>query len=277
MKPYIGITDFTSSKEVEAMLAVFAEAFPSKKHTLMVGTMMSYKTLHGLPTKWAKAFPHHHQFRDIYRRKDPLLLNTLHYADYDGLTRPEDLARAILIAGHRGAASSPTIDALQLDMVWPVECMIRSAVAMAEDRIEESTKEENPLEDMKIILQVGSRAMELMENDPKRVAKRISEYRDTVHCVLFDRSGGLGKVMEPTLLQSYIKETKKRCKGLSIAVAGGLCSETLELIKPLIEEFPDISVDAQGKLRKSGNALDPIDWDLAEQYLRKAGELFEKK
>src|SRR3954468_18289787 len=102
MKPYIGITDFTSQKEVESMRAVFAEAFPSKSHRLMVGTMMSYKTLRGLPTKWSDAFPKAQQFPDIYPHRHELLFNTLHYADYEGLTQPADLADAIVIAGHRG-------------------------------------------------------------------------------------------------------------------------------------------------------------------------------
>ena len=47
----------------------------------------------------------------------------------------------------------------------------------------------------------------------------------------------------------------------------------MNLVEPLVKMFPDLSIDAQGKLRSSGNALDPIDWGMAETYLVKALEL----
>lgn len=274
MNPYIGITDFSCKREVDAMLSVFMEVFPSKNRKLMVGTMMSYKTLHNLPTKWANVFPTREQFCDIYPSICNLLLNTLHYADYDGLTMPDDLSNAIIMAGHRGPFNPPALDAIQLDMIWPSQQLIKEGVWYAESIVDESTKNEDSLRDLKIILQVGTIAMEKLDNDPKMVAAKIAEYGNLIHCVLFDRSGGLGKKMDPDLLRSYIIETKSRCPNISIAVAGGLGPDTIDLVIPLVAEFPDISIDAQGKLRRSGSALDPIDWDLAEMYIRKAGEIF---
>ncbi len=274
MRPYIGITDFASGQEVESMLAVLMEAFPRRDRDLMVGTMMSYKTLRGLPSKWTDAWPKRDQFSDIYPAKRDLLLNTLHYADYDGLTKPEDLGDAIWIAGHRGPFKPPALNALQLDMVWPSEQLVRKSIQYAEGLIDESTKVDDSLEDLKVVLQVGSIAMEKLDNNPERVALRIKEYSDSIHCVLFDRSGGLGKKMDADLLRSYITETKAVCPNISIAVAGGLGPDTMDLIAPLVAEFRDISIDAQGKLRRSGSALDPIDWDLAEKYIREAGKYF---
>jgi hypothetical protein len=274
MKPYVGITDFAAKEQVETMLAVFTEAFPLGNRNLMVGTMMSYKTLNNLPTKWAGIFPStSDQFRDIYPSCRDLLLNTLHYADYDGITTKDDLSRAIMIVGHRGPFSPPAIDALQLDMIWPSEQIIWHGISKANSLIEESTKDDNPLRDLKVILQVGSKAMEVLDNDPKKIAAKIAWYGKVIHCVLFDRSGGLGKKMDADLLRSYIAETKAVCPNISIAVAGGLGPDTMDLIVPLVAEFPDISIDAQGKLRRSGSALDPIDWDLAEKYLMEAGKV----
>jgi hypothetical protein len=123
MKQYIGITDFTSRGQVQSMLDVFKETFPLKNIDLMIGTMMSYKTLNNLPSRWSNIFPTPNQFRDIYYSKNEMLLNTLHYADYDGLTQPEDLSNEIIIAGHRGAFSSPTLDAVQLDMIWQINIL----------------------------------------------------------------------------------------------------------------------------------------------------------
>lgn len=62
---------------------------------------------------------------------------------------------------------------------------------------------------------------------------------------------------------------------MALAVAGGLGPDTMELINPIAESFPDISIDAQGKLRPSGNALDPIDWNLAEKYLSRSVAMFQ--
>ena len=274
MKPYLGVTDFASKQQVDAMLSVFTEAFPLKNRHLMVGTMMSYKTLNGLPTKWAAAFPKAEEFSDIYSSNHELLLNTLHYADYEDLTHPRDLTRAIMIAGHRGPFSPTTIQALQLDMPWPSAALIQEAISNAQSLIDESTKEENSLRNLKVILQIGSVAMDRVDNNPQRVSKKISDYGDTIHCVLFDRSGGLGKKMDSDLLRAYILETKTNCPNVSVAVAGGLGPDTMELVVPLVKEFPDISIDAQGKLRRSGNALDPIELDLVEMYIRKSGKVF---
>lgn len=273
MKPYVGITDFATKEQVEAMLAVFTEAFPLGNRDLMVGTMMSYKTLRGLPTKWSGVFPTNEQLRNIYPSKRNLLLNTLHYADYDGITKPEDISNAIMIAGHRGPFNPPALDAIQLDMIWPSEQIIGEGVGHAESLIDESTKEEYSLKDLKVILQVGSIAMQKLDNDPKRVAIRIAEYGNAIHCVLFDRSGGLGKKMDAFLLESYIAETKKICPNITVAVAGGLGPDTMDLIVPLVAKFPDISIDAKGKLRSSGSALDPIDWKLAEKYIKESGKV----
>jgi hypothetical protein len=84
-------------------------------------------------------------------------------------------------------------------------------------------------------------------------------------------------VLERRWTQTYsehlILETRMRCSSIAIAV-GGLGPDTMDVVLPLVAEFPDISIDAQGKLRKSGNALDPIHWDLAAGYLCEAGKIF---
>jgi hypothetical protein len=41
-------------------------------------------------------------------------------------------------------------------------------------------------------------------------------------------------------------------------------------VEPLVSEFPDLSIDAEGCLRPSRNIMDPIDWKFAETYLAKA-------
>jgi hypothetical protein len=56
--PYVGITDFTTFEQVKHMLTVFNKNLEQgQSRRLHVGVMMSYKTLHGMETKWTEAFP----------------------------------------------------------------------------------------------------------------------------------------------------------------------------------------------------------------------------
>src|SRR3989338_9366750 len=110
--PYIGITDFTSAEQARNMLTVFAaNQNGSSKRKLMVGVMMSYRTLHGLPTEWMNVFPQKETIVEIFCSDDAY--NCLHYADYGEDPRLwKSLSDAISYGGIG-------IHALQLDMVWP--------------------------------------------------------------------------------------------------------------------------------------------------------------
>ena len=67
----------------------------------------------------------------------------------------------------------------------------------------------------------------------------------------------------------------KRGPGMGVVCAGGLGPESLHLVEPLVRDYPMISIDAQGKLRPSGDALNErISWTMAERYLRKAVGMF---
>src|SRR3989338_7862748 len=92
--PYVGITDFTTSKETLVMLDVFENhvGYFSPRR-LMVGVMMSYKTLHDLPSQWTSVFPKNKNIAGIFV-DHPLAMNTLHYADYDGIDVLENLKQA---------------------------------------------------------------------------------------------------------------------------------------------------------------------------------------
>jgi hypothetical protein len=86
---------------------------------------------------------------------------------------------------------------------------------------------------------------------------------------------GQGRRLEATGLLPLARAIKAAFPDLAIAVAGGLRPESVMLAEPIYREFPQISIDAQSKLRPSGNALDPIDWDMAEAYLIEALKLLE--
>jgi hypothetical protein len=76
--------------------------------------------------------------------------------------------------------------------------------------------------------------------------------------------------MDAVALLPFARIIRDRFPGIGIGAAGGLGPDTLHLIEPLASEFPNLSIDAQSRLRPSGSALDPIDWEMAIQYLANA-------
>jgi hypothetical protein len=254
MNPYIGITDFTDFEQVREMSRVFSAHRPQgSNRVLHIGVMMSYKTLHGIPSKWQNAFPPKEQIADIFSSDE--VYNCLHYADYDNSPDLwESLAEAISFGGIG-------IHALQLDMPWPDPGEVANGVHASRKQIE-------------IILQIGKNALDEVGNDPQAVVERLGDYEGIIHRVLLDKSMGKGLGMDADGLIPLAQAIKKGFPALGVGAAGGLGPETIQLVEPLVKAFPDLSIDAQGRLRPSGNALDPIDWGMAGNYLVKAQQLF---
>lgn len=249
-QPYVGITDFTSFEQVKKMLEVFHKHKPLESHRMLhIGVMMSFKTLNDIETKWLKVFPSKETIADIFGSDN--VYNCLHYADYDHDTNFfKDLARAISYGG-------TGINAVQLDMVWPDPGQIVNGVHASRKQIE-------------VILQVGKNAIEAADNDPTEVVRRLENYEGVIHRVLLDKSMGRGLSMDAVGLIPFVQAIKDRFPDLGLVVAGGLGPDSINLVEPLAKKFSDLSIDAQGKLRPSGDALDPIDWGMAKVYLIKA-------
>ena len=252
--PYIGITDFMNSNQVHEMLKVFIEnRRTGSERKLHVGVMMSYKTLHGLPTKWQTAFPPKETVSSIFLGYEYAgIFNVLHYADYDGI----DVSDNLLLATGFGGQN---LDALQLDMIWPLPEIVKNY------------RQRYP--NIQIILQGNTKALEAVGNDIPTFIKRLAEYGDSIDFILLDKSMGRGLGMDAVGLIPIAQAINDSLPSLGLAAAGGLGPETLHLVEPMAKVFPNLSIDAQGKLRPSGNALDPIDWEMAKNYLIKALQL----
>ncbi|MBP9771811.1 MAG: hypothetical protein KBD16_02715 [Candidatus Pacebacteria bacterium] len=252
MLPYIGITDFETPQQVREMSDLFDRL--STEHGgpaghLMVGVMMSYKTLKGLPTKWADVWLPKERLAEVFI-DEAGTLNTLHYADYAGLTTSEDILKAVTFGG-------PHLEAIQLDMPWPSLSLIETLRRYRSD--------------LAIIVQVGSRALEMIGNNPRNFAHRFDPYFDlSVEGVLFDKSMGQGRGMDAEALLPFVHSAQRFGPRLNIAIAGGLGPETMHLAEPILREGTEISLDAQGQLRSSGNSLHPLEWDRASRYLEAA-------
>lgn len=250
--PYIGITDFMTFEQVQQILSVFkANLGLGQNRRLHVGVMMSYKTLHGIETKWTNAFPPKETIAGIFGSNETM--NCLHYADYDAIDVFQSLVQAI---GFGGVG----INALQLDMVWPDPAHVARAVHSSHKKLE-------------VILQIGKNAIEQANNDPQEIVERLRDYEGVAQYVLLDKSMGRGLGMDAVGLIPFARSIKESFPNLGIVAAGGLGPESIGLVEPLYREFLDLSIDAQGKLRSSGNALDPIDWNMAKIYIIKALQL----
>ena len=241
---YVGITDFMTGDQARAMTEVFVRCGGTRiGRLLMVGVMMSHKTLHGLPTKWTAAFPAKENVSPIFL-PHAAALNTLHYADYENVTRLTDLEAVVRWCG-------PNLDAIQFDMVWPEPKMLAALHAIHPS--------------LRFILQVGKNALAQANDNPVELVRRLDAY--DIHDVLLDRSMGRGKPLEASVLMPFIDALIEHLPHLDITVAGGLGPDTFQLVEPLVRNYRSISVDAQGQLRASGNALDPIDWPRAVAFL----------
>ena len=256
--PFISITDFMDCHQVQEMLLI-AEKFnrfylDDEIRKLGVGVMMSHKTLHGLPTRWASAFPEKEKIASIFLDHS-LAFNVIHYADYKGI----NVLNSLLKVADYG---SEKIHAIQLDMTWPDPKII--------------IEFRKYFSKIQIILQVGKKAFEVINDNPENLLAQLDPYDDSVDYVLLDKSMGQGKSLEAKDLLPYVNILATMRSDLGIVVAGGLGPQTIDLIDSIIEKYPFVSIDAQGKLRPSGNSLDPIDWKMAGEYLEKSFEKFSK-
>lgn len=251
IKPYIGITDFTGFEQVAQMQETFRRhKQPQSPYLLHVGVMMSFKTLHGIETKYSKVFPSNEMIADIFHPNEEDVYYCLHYADYNHDTRSVDLARGLEYAG-------PFVHAIQLDMPWPDPGMVAHAIHTSRKQIE-------------VILQIGKKSIEEANDDPAEVVRHLEDYDGVIHRILLDKSMGKGLGMDAAALLPFAHAIKNRFPNLGIGVAGGLGPDSMHLVEPLVHEFPGLSIDAQGRLRPSGNALDPVDWGMAGVYLVEA-------
>lgn len=248
--PYIGITDFMTIEQVEKMFCVFRNHRPpGSKRQLHVGVMMSRKTLRGYGSKWAAVWPPKEKIADIFGLED--VYNCLHYADYEYDHHPcENLLKAISCGGIG-------LDAIQLDMIWPEPADIAGAIHLSRRHPE-------------VILQIGGYSLIAVGNSPTTLVERLADYDGVVDRVLFDQSMGHGRGMEAKELLPFIRAVHLHFPKLGLVVAGGLGPGTVGLVQPIVKEFPDVSIDAQGRLRPSGNSLDPINWEMAGNYIIEA-------
>ncbi|MFA6437075.1 MAG: hypothetical protein WC242_05510 [Candidatus Paceibacterota bacterium] len=251
-KPYIGITGITKPSEVRAALSVLPE---NGNRKLMVGVLVTWKSIRGINTKpqWAKQMPDPPVMNPIFLA-DKRVVNLVHFSTEEGR---EDSVLADLL-GIGGLAGS-NFGGFQLNLAWPDIRMMkqyREYVGFVP----------------RIVLQIGQKAIETA-GGPQGIVERLSPYIDAnlINDILLDPSGGLGKPFDTERAREILREIKRQNWHIGLGVAGGLGPDSLGLVQPLVEEFPELSIDAQGRLR---NAEYDLDIEATKTYVIRASQMF---
>jgi hypothetical protein len=247
-KPYVGITGFKTEQQAKTL---FLEASADKRR-LMVGVLASQRTImrDQYDPAWrepnrrriASIFPHHGGY------------NLIHYYTKDQTNLREQLTRVIKFSGRHCSG-------LQLNMAWPAPDVLR--------RFQDSFPEKE------LVIQLGGRLWPLTDFEPRELAMKVLNFYDGIaNYVLLDPSGGLGKELDVAMLTPYLESLEAHLSvarhPIGIAIAGGLCADNLEIIRPLCEQFPGLSFDAEAKLHSGPGQLD---LDHCIRYLRVASTL----
>lgn len=224
--PYVGITGFMKREEINAVLNGFGpEQFGQFK--LMVGMLVSSKTMNSLPNRWPGRYPKKRNFGEIFT-DNPLCLNIVHFnTDY-----PKKLAEDI---GAIAYLVGENLHGFQLNMAYPR----RDQLEIINDR---------DLAD-RLILQINAEVLHGCKDNISLIMDYIQQYDDLVTDVLFDMSAGLGRFLDVDLASQFVEAFYTNFGHLNCVLAGGLNAENLMRISSLIRKYPKLSVDAEGQIR----------------------------
>ena len=218
--PYVGITGFTTPEEVAAAL----ELLPPGRRRLMVGILVSDRTLEGLPEEMGpRRHPAVVNLGTLFLA-DPRAFNAIHFHTRTPERLVDQTEQVI-------AAAGPRLHALQINL------------------------ERTPPEALRAI-RANHPALQLIL-PLHETARRFAEtYAGLVDIVLFDWSAGRGVLFDPAEAQAALEEIEAKMHGVALAVAGGLGPDTVDPVRPLLERFPDLSFDAESRLRDADDRLD---------------------
>jgi len=245
--PYIGITGIVSATESNVMIHTGVGGSTRK---IMVGVLVSSKSLRGEPNRWPNRFPIISDIPGVFC-DHPAAFNVIHYHTDD----PDSLVDQLLTLSQ---LAGPNLHGFQLNMAWPSAADIRQFTQQRPDQ--------------QIILQLNQAAFHGTGDHPGGIiAKLKQEYSGLVDHVLFDLSAGYGRQLDTNWAHRQLQEMQDANLGIGLGVAGGLSPTSLHLVEPLVQDFPRLSIDAESRLR-DGN--DNLDLALGQDFLRTAFAMF---
>jgi phosphoribosylanthranilate isomerase len=218
---------------------------------LMVGVLVSSKTLAGQTNKYPNRYPKVERIAEIFQ-DHPAALNLIHY----NTDEPETLSKQLrYIVEYSGL----NLHGFQLNVVWPSVAEIEHFHAKTDRKY-------------RLVLQVGAKAMMKCDSVNRTITSSIARYKDLVDDILIDPSGGKGQSFNPEAALYLLREIKERDFDINLGIAGGLGPDRMMLIEPLLDEFPDLNIDAEGRLRTEQD--DDLDVEIMCAYLTQAQQWF---
>lgn len=246
IKPYIGITGFTKNEEVNEILSLVPT---SSKQLLMIGVLANWNTVY--KNKESNRYPNTENIAKIFP-SNPLAINLIHY----DTENTKNLHEQLLMLNKLGGKN---LHGIQLNLTWPPKDELRIYRSLSPNNI--------------IVLVITSKAFYDADYDPNLLVSKIQEYKGLVDYILLDQSGGYGIPINTELMMECIEVFKAKELNMGIGVAGGLSPTTLNLVEPLIKEFPDLSIDAEDKLRDDNDCLN---LNIARDYLCMALQIYDE-
>lgn len=246
MQPYIGVTGFMRWSEVQQALFWIPE---DETRLLMVGVLVSDKTLYGLANKHPRRFPPIESVPSLFS-SDPRALNLVHFNTHDQGLLLEQMLMVRMRAGEN-------FHGFQLNVAWPEVRVLR--IYRSEHR------------EAVIVLQLGGGAMKEIGYNTSVLTQRLRHYDGLIDYILIDPSGGLGLAFDATRAIKELTAIRNAIPNLGLGLAGGLGPDTIGNIEEVVREFPNLSIDAEGKIRDED---DNLDLRKAHRYVQGALEIF---
>ncbi len=231
---YVGVTGFTTREQVAAVL-------PALRHNyrLMVGVLVSQKTLAGLPNKYPLRYPKVADVADVFV-DDPRCLNLVHYCS----STPPDVDTLQKLADVAG----PRCHGYQFNGAWPEPDALATVLGQ---------------KGLRLVLQLQPGVF---------VGDLFPYYREgLVTDVLIDGSGGRGEAIPLDGATHTRVNVLRGTTAWGVGIAGGLCEAEILRLLVFLCAHPNLSLDAEGKLR-DGDAGGALNLERARAWVMGACE-----
>jgi len=261
--PYVGVSGVVNPEQ-QVELAEFArKAFAGNDETLL---MLGVKAVH--KTQWLDTenkygrqwYPvGEHEFASAL--DGPQTQNVAQvYLEPEALAADPDYGRRFIRRiKQRGAQ---WLHVIQFDMLHYHDSPEALSYLIHEARREDEVRNDQ----YDVIVQAHSKAM---ADGPKATIEKLKRLSpDEISWVLFDASHGTGKTMDADNLKRFLEAgyADSDLDGVGFGIAGGLNAEgVLEHLPKVLEDFPHISWDAEGRLHLTEDRS--LDMDAAKKYI----------
>lgn len=244
--PYVGVTGFTTTDEVHTACSVASEV---TARPLMVGVLVSAKTLRGQKNRYPLRYPPVESISHLFEAGGPNALNLIHYCD----SAPPSWG---VLADLR-ELGGPHLHGFQFNVAWPEHGTIGKLVDGFLSLCGEYPR---------IVLQVRP-----------GFARKYNAFPFGATDVLLDGSGGRGTPMDVSWIEEASTWFREHLPCYKIGFAGGLDADALSVAGPQSTVARLIragaSTDAEGRLRDDAPGGGRMDMAKVAAYIRAVASL----